>query len=227
MPTTCAPQPSPSSPTLAHPQPILDMEGHAAPGGPGVQASTAPGGGLEDQRCGAPRCGRTRRGWGRYAHSTMTAAPPCSEPPLWLRAIGRRAAGGHGSLMAPHTAPEEMCYSDRAHPHVSALLHHPHVLSMSMSDSSLQAHPIPPEPCPACHLPTPPSPATSPALPNLQLPQSFPTCHLPHLPPPLLSPIPGPSLLFSPHMSLPPGGGWTCGRQAPRPQFTHLYKGGG
>lgn len=49
-------------------------------------------------------------------------APPHSEPPLRLRAAGRRAAGGLGSLVAAHTAPEEMHHPHRAHPHVSALL---------------------------------------------------------------------------------------------------------
>ena len=120
-PTAGAPQRGPGSPSLTHPQPVLDVEGHAASGGPGIQASAAPGRGLEDQRCGAPRCGRTGRGWGRHAHRAMTTAPPRSEPPLWLRAAGRRAAGGLGSLVAAHTTPEEMRYPHRAHPHVSAL----------------------------------------------------------------------------------------------------------
>lgn len=42
----------------------LALEGPAAPGGPRVQAGAAAGGGLEDQRRGAPRCGGARQGKG-------------------------------------------------------------------------------------------------------------------------------------------------------------------
>lgn len=62
-------------------------------------------------------------GGGHRTHRAMTASPsPCSEPPLWLWAAGRCAAGGHGSLLAAYATPEEMCHSYRAHPHVSAPL---------------------------------------------------------------------------------------------------------
>lgn len=48
----------------------------------------------------------------------VTATPPRSEPPLRLRAAGRRAAGGPGSRVAAHAATEEMCHSGGAHPNV-------------------------------------------------------------------------------------------------------------
>ncbi|KAF5923753.1 hypothetical protein HPG69_006268, partial [Diceros bicornis minor] len=101
------------------PQPAPDLERHAAPGGPRIQARAAPGRGLEDQRRRAPRCGRARRGWGHHAHGRVTAAPPRSEPPLRLWAAGRRPAGGHGSHVAAHAAPAEMRHSDRARRHAS------------------------------------------------------------------------------------------------------------
>ncbi|XP_069914598.1 proprotein convertase subtilisin/kexin type 4 isoform X13 [Oryctolagus cuniculus] len=75
-------------------EPVPDLEGHAAPGGPRVQAGPAAGRGLEDQRRGAP-----------------------SEPPLRLRAAGRRATGGLGPHLAAHAAPEEVRHPHRAQPH--------------------------------------------------------------------------------------------------------------
>uniref|UniRef100_A0A8C9PER0 Proprotein convertase subtilisin/kexin type 4 n=1 Tax=Spermophilus dauricus TaxID=99837 RepID=A0A8C9PER0_SPEDA len=76
-------------------QPVSELEGHAAPGGPCVQAGAAAGRRLEGQWRGAP-----------------------SEPPLRLRAAGRWATGGHGSHLAAHTVPEEMCHPGCAYPHV-------------------------------------------------------------------------------------------------------------
>ncbi|XP_069914588.1 proprotein convertase subtilisin/kexin type 4 isoform X4 [Oryctolagus cuniculus] len=84
-----------SSGVATDPQiPVPDLEGHAAPGGPRVQAGPAAGRGLEDQRRGAP-----------------------SEPPLRLRAAGRRATGGLGPHLAAHAAPEEVRHPHRAQPH--------------------------------------------------------------------------------------------------------------
>ncbi|XP_024207280.2 proprotein convertase subtilisin/kexin type 4 isoform X4 [Pan troglodytes] len=78
-------------------QPVPDVERHAAPGGPRVQAGAPAGRGLEDQRRGAP-----------------------SEPSLRLRAAGRRAAGGHRPHLAAHPTAEEVCRPGPEPPHQAA-----------------------------------------------------------------------------------------------------------
>ncbi|XP_054529687.1 proprotein convertase subtilisin/kexin type 4 isoform X12 [Pan troglodytes] len=77
-------------------QPVPDVERHAAPGGPRVQAGAPAGRGLEDQRRGAP-----------------------SEPSLRLRAAGRRAAGGHRPHLAAHPTAEEVCRPGPEPPHAA------------------------------------------------------------------------------------------------------------
>nr|XP_025148535.1 proprotein convertase subtilisin/kexin type 4 isoform X2 [Bubalus bubalis] len=106
------------------------------------------------------------------AAGMIALALEANEPPLWLRAAGRCAAGGPGSLLAAYAAPEEMCHSYRAHPHVSAPL--------CPLDACIQLSPC-------AHLPTALLP---PAI--LPIPPS------PHLPPPpallhLLLYLPSPS----------------------------------
>ncbi|XP_069337038.1 proprotein convertase subtilisin/kexin type 4 isoform X5 [Eulemur rufifrons] len=81
-------------------QPVPDMEGHAAPCGSRIQACAAAGRGLENQWRGAS-----------------------SEPPLRLWAAGRRAAGGHGSHLGAHVAPEEMHCQRPAQPHPHPAAH--------------------------------------------------------------------------------------------------------
>ncbi|XP_033053659.1 proprotein convertase subtilisin/kexin type 4 isoform X4 [Trachypithecus francoisi] len=86
-----------SSGVATDPQiPVPDVERHAAPGGPRVQAGAPAGRGLEDQ-------------WRR--------AP--SEPSLRLRAAGRRAAGRHRPHLAAHPAAEEMCRPGPEPPHAA------------------------------------------------------------------------------------------------------------
>ncbi|XP_024207282.1 proprotein convertase subtilisin/kexin type 4 isoform X7 [Pan troglodytes] len=87
-----------SSGVATDPQiPVPDVERHAAPGGPRVQAGAPAGRGLEDQRRGAP-----------------------SEPSLRLRAAGRRAAGGHRPHLAAHPTAEEVCRPGPEPPHQAA-----------------------------------------------------------------------------------------------------------
>ncbi|XP_041619267.1 proprotein convertase subtilisin/kexin type 4 isoform X11 [Vulpes lagopus] len=73
----------------------------------------------EDWRTnGVGRQGEARPGGGgATAMGRVMTTPPHSEPPLWLWAAGRQAAGGHGSNVAAHTTPAEMRRSDRPHPH--------------------------------------------------------------------------------------------------------------
>ncbi|XP_054529690.1 proprotein convertase subtilisin/kexin type 4 isoform X15 [Pan troglodytes] len=86
-----------SSGVATDPQiPVPDVERHAAPGGPRVQAGAPAGRGLEDQRRGAP-----------------------SEPSLRLRAAGRRAAGGHRPHLAAHPTAEEVCRPGPEPPHAA------------------------------------------------------------------------------------------------------------
>lgn len=151
--------PAPHSVALAHPpsptrSPLLtwrDMQ-HLV-----VRASRPAQLQAEDWRTnGAGRRGAAGPGGGRgrRKHRAVTAGPsPCSEPPLWLRAAGRCAAGGPGSLLAAHAAPEEMCHSYRAHPHVSAPL--------CPQDACIQLSPyahLPTALLPPAILPIPPSP---------------------------------------------------------------------
>lgn len=151
--------PAPHSVALAHPpsptrSPLLtwrDMQ-HLV-----VRASRPAQLQAEDWRTnGAGRRGAAGPGGGRgrRKHRAVNAGPsPCSEPPLWLRAAGRCAAGGPGSLLAAHAAPEEMCHSYRAHPHVSAPL--------CPQDACIQLSPyahLPTALLPPAILPIPPSP---------------------------------------------------------------------
>ncbi|XP_045398712.1 proprotein convertase subtilisin/kexin type 4 isoform X4 [Lemur catta] len=74
----------------------------------------------EDWRTnGVGRQGATGPGRGGGARPTgpVTAILLHSEPPLRLRAAGRRAAGGHGSHLGAHAAPEEMHCQRPAQPH--------------------------------------------------------------------------------------------------------------